>query len=177
MRLVASFPKVDDLSRVATYQWSNGVVAETPLYGAWRRLPHDVHHYIVESRVQPPYGFWSLAGKQAPFESFTLVKGRWPRDRVEWFNRVKRKHHDEMTQSEAMSIVDALARGQLDLHRDWKAIRNQLCRAYAIKADSAFASLDQRDLAELVDVHRAVHAAWDAVPEGGVFEVSWPPRN
>lgn len=177
VQLTVSFPKVESRSRVATFRWSNGVVAESPIFGMWRRLPHDLEHYVIESKVHPPYGFWTLAGKQAPFESFTLVRGRWSRDRVEWFQRVKRQHHDEMVQSESMGIVGALARGEIDLVRDWRAIRRHLTRAYAIQHDSVYASLTQRDLASLVDVHHAVEEAWDATPVGGALEVSWPPRH
>jgi hypothetical protein len=175
MRLEVSFPKVTDRSRVATFTWSDGVVAECPVFGAARRLPHDLEHYVVDAKVRAPYGFWTLAGQQAPFESFTLVRGRWSRDRIEWFQRIKRKHHDEMVQSEAMGIIGALARGDLDLVGDWRHIRRHLTRSYAITRDSVYASLDQRDLASLVDFHRDVEARWDAVPVGGAFEVSWPP--
>lgn len=177
MRLTVSFPKIRDGQRVATYMWSDGMVAESRVYGAWHRLPHDLEHYVLESKVKPPYGFWSLAGQQAPFESFTLIRGRWSRERIEWFQRIKRKHHDEMVQSEAIGIVSALARGELDLHRDWRPIRRQLSRAYAIKSESVYASLEQRDLADLVEVHRSIHAAWDAVAVGQSLEVCWPPQG
>lgn len=174
MKLHASFPKTADSRRVATFEWSDGLVAETPIWSRPTKLPHDLEHYVLESYVQPPYGFWSLAAQQAPFKSLTLVSGRWPRDRVAWFERVKRKHRDEMVQAEAVG-VGAVARGDLDVHRDWATIRRGFTRAYALNGESVFARLDQRDVLLLVDRHRAMHQAWAHLPMGGVLTVDWPP--
>lgn len=105
------------------------------------------------------------------------MDGRWPRGRAEWFARVKRKHDGEMIQAEAIGVVSALARGELDIHRDWQAIRRMLTRAYTYKAESLFASMTQNELLALVPFHHCVQAAWDRVPLGGSLQVSWPRRS
>lgn len=176
MQLIATFPKIDMNRRQATFAWPNGVVAETPIWNRWQQLPHDLEHFITESYVEPPYGFWALARQQAPFNSFTLVRGHWPPERVEWFRRVKRKHRDEMVQAEAIGYVASLANGELDLHADWSVIRRGLTKAYAIKTESAFARVDQRDLEKMVDIHRRVHRLWDDLPLGGALVVDWPSK-
>ena len=179
MRLVASFPKLDGRDRVATfatYTWADGLVATTRMHGRWNALPHDVEHYVMESQVRPPYGFWAQVERQAPLEGFTVVRGRWPKGRKDWLERAYRKHRDEMVQAEAVGI-SRIASGELDVHRDWATIRRWLSRGYAISAPSVYASLTQADLLHIVDVWREVHAAWDAVPVGESLEIHWPPRD
>jgi hypothetical protein len=81
-----------------------------------------------------------------------------------------------MVQAEAIGAVGLIARGELDLHLDWPAIRRGLTRAYAIKTESAFARVDQRDLARMVEIHRHVHQQWDDVPLNGALVVDWPTK-
>ena len=175
MRLTATYPKLESRSNVATFTWSDGLVAQTLISNTTRHLPHDLAHYIVESRAQPPYGFWAMVGRQAPFESLTLIKGRWPKGKRDWFERVKRKHRDEMVQAEGVGgVIDGLVGSTLDLDRDWTVIQRGL-RAHAIKTDGPFASLTKRDLSEIVEFHRQLHALWDGIAVGQAVAVSWPP--
>jgi hypothetical protein len=128
--------------------------------------------------VTIPYGFWALAGRQAPCKSFTVVRGRWPRGKAEWFGRVKRKHGGEMIQAEMVGgIVGALARGELDVRRDWWQIRSMLTRAYTFESDGPFAAVTQADLVGLVPFHDRLHGLWATVPVGGALQVSWPQRG
>lgn len=172
--LRATFPKTRDGHNVAEYAWSDGLTAVSPSNGRPGRLPHDLHHYIVESQVDMPYGFWALAARQAPYESFDLTRGRWPRPEIEWFERVKRKHRGEMVRAEAIGVVAKLARGELDINRDWKAIRRHLTHAYAYESDGPFAGITQRDLVAMVPFYNQLHRIWDGVPVGGALRVSWP---
>ncbi len=174
MQLRARFPKSTDGRNVAEYAWSDGLTGTSPSNGRPGRLPHDLDHYILESQVDVPYGFWALSARQAPFKTFTLVRGRWPRGKAEWFERVKRKHGGEMLQAEAVGIVSRLSRGELDINRDWKSIRRQLTRAYTYESDGPFAAVTQRDLAAIVPFHDELHRTWEAVPVGGALQVSWP---
>lgn len=89
---------------MATLSWRDGTVATTPIWGTPNRLPHDLDHYIVEAVFQPPYGFWGLVERQAPFDSLTLVRGRWPKGKAAWFERVVRKHVAEMLKAEAVGL-------------------------------------------------------------------------
>ena len=175
MQLVARFPKVRTTPRVATFEWSDGLRATTPVHDRWTKLPHDLGHYVVDAYVQPPYGFWSMAHRQAPFESLTPVGRAWPQARVTWFERVKRKHHDELVQAEAIGVVDALAEGRMDLRRDAAAIRRNLTRTYALSRESAFAGVTADDLRTMVEDRRAMERAWEGLPVGGELRVTWPP--
>src|SRR5690349_9692129 len=112
--MTATFTKT--VGAPAVYRWADGTVATTPNWG--RRFPHDLTHWLVEAQVDLPYGFWALAGRQAPFDSFTLVRGRWPKGAHEFLDRVRRKHRGEMLHAEAMGGLP-LARADLDVKGEW----------------------------------------------------------
>jgi hypothetical protein len=175
MQMHATFPKTRDGRNTAEYAWSDGRVATSPSDGRLGRLPHDLEHYILEAQVDVPYGFWALAGRQAPFKSLALARGRWPKKKVDWFERVKRKHGGAMVQAEAIGgFIGRLARGEADIHRDWPAIRRSLTRAYSYESSSPLAALTQEDLMGLVPFHIEMHRVWKTVPVGGAIRVSWP---
>jgi hypothetical protein len=154
----------------AVHRWPGGLVATTrPWTGG---LPHDLGHWFIEAQVDLPWGFWALAARRAPFASFTLVEGRWPKGSREWLARVRRKHGLSMLHAEAQD-GRWLADRDLDVHRDWKEIRAHLARAYAFSA-SPLARFGPPDVERLRPVALRVAELWDALPDGGSIEVSWP---
>lgn len=173
--LTVTFPCTADGRNEATFEWSDGLVCTTVGGGRPGRLPHDLEHYILESQVELPYGFWTLAGKQAPFQSFTHVRGQWPRSRKTWFEQVKKKHRGEMVKADSLAgIVHALARGALDLDRDWREITRQLTHAYRYGSDDAAERITKQDLGRVLAFDHAVRAAWASVSVGGSLKVTWP---
>ena len=177
MPVTAIFPKTRDRSRVATFTWPDGLVATTPIWNRAERLPHDLDHYIVEAVFRPPYGFWALVERQAPFSSLTLVSGRWPKGRAEWLAKVRRKHGAEMLKAEATGLGPLFrAETDADVDRIAPALRRQLERAYALTPDNAFAGATREQFHDVRDLHRSLHDAWNSVPMGGALEVAYPPR-
>ena len=172
----ASFPKQRGPGRVATFQWSDGIIATTPIFGLPVRLPHDLEHYVVEARLRPAYGFWSLVAQQAPFESLTLVRGRWPKGRQEWFDRVRRKHAAEMLKAEATGFC-GLDNPAFDLDAAWPTIRRAMQRSYALNAQTELTHVTKGDIAALHQDTLRLHDAWQAVPDGGALLVQWPPSE
>ena len=157
----------------AIHRWPDGRVA-TAL--PWMKgLPHDLGHWLMEAQVDLPWGFWSLAGQQAPFASLTLVEGRWPKGRQEWFDRVRRKHGLSMLHAEAQD-GHWLADPHLDVHKDWQEIRRRLVHTYAFE-DSPLASWGPQDVERLRPFALRAAATWDALPAGGSVEVAWPGAN
>ena len=123
----------------AVHRWPDGLVATTCVTG--RGLPHDLRHWLMEAQVDLPWGFWCLAGQQAPFESFQIVEGRWPKGRKDWFERIQRKHGPSMLHAEAQDGF-WLTEADLDVHAQWQEIRRRLAKAYAF-ADGPLANLAQ----------------------------------
>lgn len=158
---------------LSVHRWPNGLVATTPQWG--RGLPHDLGHWLMEAQVDLRWGFWSLAGQQAPFESLTVVAGRWPKGRQEWLDRVRRKHGTAMLHAE---VQDGrwLADPNLDVDADWKTIRAKLARTYAFEA-SPLANLAPQDVERLRPFAIRAVATWDALPKGASVEVCWPGAN
>ena len=177
MRLTATFPKADRSRGVAELRWSDGTVATTPMYNHRHLLPHDLEHYVVEAHVDLPFGFWALAGKQTPFESFTLVAGRWNRRARERFERNARKHRGSMLQSEAAFFVHDLATREEDLAAEWPALRRRLRRVYAYETDSPIGDLEVPDVRRIIAFDRELHQRWADLPVGGALQVTWPPAG
>lgn len=175
MRMTATFPKSRDRGALAVFEWPDGLVATCPIQASnTGRLPHDLIHYIGEAQFRPPYGFWGLAARQAPFDSLTLVKGAWPRGRREWLDRVRRKHGVEMFEAEVVEL-GRIADPDLDMDQYWPAQARTLRKAYSYTAENPFANATRSDFVEARQRAIALHEAWRRVPFGGALVVSWPP--
>lgn len=176
--MTATFPKTRGPGRVATFSWPDGTAATTPTWGSPDRLPHDLDHYIIEAVFRPPYGFWDLVERQAPFSSLTLVKGRWPKGKSDWFERVVRKHGLEMLKAEATPLGLLFeAETDKDVDRLIPELRRRLRRSYALSPANAFEGATRDDFHETRELHRTLHGAWARIPMGGALEVAYPPRG
>ncbi len=176
--MTATFPKNREAGRVATFAWPDGTAATTPIWGRPERLPHDLDHYIIDAVFRPPYGFWDLVERQAPYPSLTLVRGRWPKGKPEWYERVVRKHGVEMLKSEATGLgllFRAVTDEQVD--RLVPELRRRLRRSYALSPVNAFEDATRDQFHETRELHKALHRAWDGVPTGGALEVAYPLRG
>lgn len=173
--MTATFPKSHDHVCVAIFEWPDGSAATTPMWGRRDRLPHDLGHYIGEAQFRPPYGFWSLAAQQAPFNSLTLVRGRWPGDRQEWLDRIRRKHGAEMLKAEALDLSRLADISESDLEGRWPVAARSLRNGYSFTRSSPFDSATRTDFFEARERAIALNEAWRRVPFGGALVVSWPP--
>jgi hypothetical protein len=172
-QMTVTYTKI--LGAPAVHRWPGtpGLVATClPWTGG---LPHDLGHWFMEAQVDLRWGFWSLAGQQAPFSSLTLVQGRWPKGRQEWFDRVRRRHGLSMLHAEAHG-GPWLADPDLDVRRDWSEIRRSLARMYAF-TESPLARLGPHDVEALRPFAQRAAATWDALAPGGSVEVRWPGAN
>jgi hypothetical protein len=173
--VTAVFPKTRGPSRVATFLWPDETVATTPIWGRPERLPHDLDHYIIEAVFRPPYGFWGLVERQAPFSSLTLVAGRWPKDKAEWFQRVVRKHGTEMLKAEATGLELLFqAATDDDVDRAIPELRRRIRRSYALSPENAFGDATRQQFYEARQLHTILDRAWRGVPMGGALEVLYP---
>jgi hypothetical protein len=169
--MTATFTKTPGAPTV--YRWRDGTVATTMNWG--RGIPHDMGHWFMEAQVDLPYGFWSLAGQQAPFDSFTLVHGRWPKGRQEFLDRVRRKHREAMLHAEAHGGL-WLARPDLNVHAEWPDIRRKLAKAYAF-TESPLAHLGPDDVERLRPFALRATQVWNDLPDGASVEVRWAGAN
>ena len=172
-QMTVTFTKVRGAPAVHRWPSTPGLVATSMVWNAG--LPHDLGHWMMEAQVDLPWGFWSLAGQQAPFDSLVLVGGRWPKGRQEWLNRVRRKHGYAMLHAEAQD-GSWLARPDLNVHAEWREIRDRLTKTYAF-SDSPLTRFGPQDVEALRPFARRAAAAWDELPAGGSVEVSWPGAN
>lgn len=169
--MIVTFTKVRGAP--AVHRWPDGSAA-TGL--PWTSgLPHDLGHWMMEAQVELPYGFWALAGQQAPFASLTLVQGRWPKGKQEWFDRVRRKHGTAMLHAEAQDGI-WLADPDLDVRAQWSEIRRRLTQTYAFQ-ESPLQRWGPQDIERLRPFALRNAAIWEGLPAGGQVEVHWPGAN
>jgi hypothetical protein len=155
------------------HRWPGGLAATTM---SWTKgLPHDLGHWLLEAQVDLRWGFWSLAGQQAPFDSFTVIEGRWPKGRKEWLDRVRRKHGLSMLHAEAQD-GRWLADPDLNVRAQWQEIRRRLTRMYAFH-ESPLSGFTPDDVERLRPFAQRAAATWDSLPYGGSVEVRWPGAN
>jgi hypothetical protein len=171
--MIVTFTKTPNASAVYRWPATPDLVATALQWG--RGFPHDLSHWLLEAQVDLPWGFWSLAGQQAPFESLVVVSGRWPKGKREWLDRVRRKHDLSMLHAEAQG-GSWLVRKDLDVHRDWPDIRARLARTYAFTR-SPLADLGPQDVTRMRTFALRAVATWEALPAGGSVEVHWPGAN
>ena len=173
--MTATFPKSRNAHCVALFEWPDGSAATTPMWGIVGALPHDLGHYVGEAQFRPPYGFWNLAAQQAPFASLTLVRGRWPGDRHEWLERIRRKHGVEMLKAEALDLSRLADRSIGDIDRHWPGMARRLRNGLSFTRTSPFDHATKADFVEARDRAIALNKAWGRVPVGGALIVFWPP--
>jgi hypothetical protein len=157
----------------AIHRWPGGLVATTmPWTGGF---PHDLGHWLMEAQVDLPWGFWSLAARRAPFRSFTLVSGRWPKDADVWLDRVRRRHGLAMLHAEGHD-GKWLADPDLDVRRSWPLIRRRLAVAYCFE-DNPLLRLTPSDVERLRSFALDVARQWEELAPGGCLLVRWPGRS
>lgn len=168
--MAVTFTKVRGAPSLFRWPGTPGLVAAGQPWS--KGLPHDMAHWLMEAQVDLPHGFWSLAGQQAPFASLHVIEGRWPAGRREWLDRVRRKHDLSMLHAEVQE-GEWLADPDLDVHREWPRIRDQLARTYAFTG-SPLAGMGPDDVERLRPFARRAAAAWHDLPAGGALELHWP---
>lgn len=168
----ADFPKTPVRDRVTTLTWPNGFKATTSQYGRLERVPHDLTHFATDVILRPRYGFWELASQMAPYSSLTPVTGRWPSERVRWFDSVWKRHAGEMAEAEDYGrLWDAAAD---DAAERWGEVRWSVGHSYTPNRVSPLASLSDVEIRRVGDYCREVRSAWESVPVGGSLIVRWP---
>jgi hypothetical protein len=171
--MTVTFTKTSGVPAMFRWPKTPDVVATSPQWGTG--FPHDLQHWLMEAQVDLPWGFWALAGRQAPFDSLQLVRGRWPKGRAEMLERVRRKHRTEMLHAEVQGGL-WLADPELNVHADWSRIRQKLARTYAFN-ESPLAKFGPQDVERLRPFAQRAVTAWDRLPMGGSVEVHWPGAN
>ena len=171
--MTVTFTKIRGAAAIYRWPATPGLVALSMQWSTG--LPHDLGHWMMEAQVDLPWGFWSLAGQQAPYASFELIEGRWPKGKQEWYARVVRKHGMSMLHAEAQDGY-WLTDPNLNVRADWPEIRERLRNTYAFD-DSPLRGMSPDDVEKLRPFALRNAAIWSELPAGGAVEVDWPGAN
>jgi hypothetical protein len=164
----ARYPKVEDRRRRAVLVWPDGFSATVPQYQRVSRLPHDLEHHAVDAILRPRWGFWELVAAKAPFSNVTPSRP-WPRERVEWFERIVRHHRDAMVEAERLT---GLLPGQTS---SWQAARRALRAMWTDRSDNPRPQLTINVYQRMGKLHGDLPRSWAAWSDGDWLSVTWPP--
>ena len=145
----------------------DGVRLMVPVFGPLAPMPHDLLHYLVESELELPRGFWGTIAAGAIFEGMRVVGGRQPPHAREHSRDVMKAHHWEILFAEV--VVG-------DLH---EALRGQLAPVVPLPIESPHVpsrtTSDRRALiARLLPAAEELRFRWERIPLGETLLVQWP---
>jgi hypothetical protein len=130
-------------------------------------LPHDLAHFVVESELALPYGFWGCVGRGAEFRSVRVLAGRRPPRAGERSTAILREAGQRLTEAEVLVGV-LIAASSIDRRRYWPVVRERLDRGWTI-----LTTVDEQAVERACRRLRSVAQRWAALPPGGELHLVW----
>jgi hypothetical protein len=150
---------------------SDGVTLRVPGYGFMRPLPHDLGHYVVETTLKLPHGFWGSVAAGAKLAGMVVLRGRQKPHADEQAKAIAKANASQLGEAERLVAgVEKLVEHNLD--RDWQLVEAHLKEVMAATSANA-RILDRCDVRDVCAAWRAMQAQWDAVPIGDCLRIQW----
>ncbi len=130
-------------------------------------LPHDLAHFVVESELGLPYGFWGCVARGAEFRSVRVLAGRRPPRAGERSSSIIKEAGQRLIEAEVLVGV-LIAAASTDRRRYWPAVRERLERGWTI-----LTALDEQAVERACLRLRQVAQEWAALPPGGELHLVW----
>lgn len=135
-------------------------------------LPHDLAHFIVESELDLPYGFWGCLARGAEFRSARVRAGRRPPRARERSTAILKEAGQRLTEAEVLVGVLMTAAAS-DRRRCWPIVRDRLQRGWTI-----LTPVGEQAVERACQRLRDTAHEWAALPSGGELRLTWPvPRR
>ena len=150
----------------------DGATIELPSHVPFHRLPHDLAHFVVESAMGLPCGFWGSIADGAIFWEMRVVPRRRAAGAAERSKKVMKRAGPQITEAEALvgTVVDIYQRR---LDRDWTTVR-------ALLAGTWRPARPSRGLPTQAEIHRLCEALakaetrWLDLAIGESLALNWP---
>jgi hypothetical protein len=148
---------------------SDGVRLTVPVFGPMEPMPHDLLHFLVESELELPDGFWGSVAAGAIFEGMHVVGGRQHPHAGERSRAVMKAHHQGILFAEG--VVG-------DLH---EALHGTPEPQVPLWIESPHVpsrtTSDRRALiVQLLRTAEELRFRWERIPLGETLLVQWPDR-
>ncbi len=163
----AIFVRQDHDRYVTRVTRDDGVVLEIQGFDRTGGLPHDLAHFLVESELGLPFGFWGCIAQGAEFNSARVVDGRRPPHAGERSKVVLKEAGQRLTEAEVLVGVLVTA-ATTDAKRCWPIVRARLERGWTVPSP-----VEEQAVESACSLLRETAPRWAGVPVGGELRFSW----
>jgi hypothetical protein len=169
MRIVVT--RLDD-KRYGSVIKRDGVSFRLGGPGFMKTLPHDLAHYVVESTLGLPHGFWGCIADGAVPAGMTWISGRQKPRAKEMAKTILKARKSEL--SEAEVLVDTFEGGiSQGIADDWPAMRASLKDRLGTRSATAD-SIGPEDVANVRCAWSELQSRWQALQPGQSLTLDWP---
>lgn len=161
----ARFVRSDHDRYLTRVRRDDGVTLEIRGFSRARGLPHDLAHFVVESELDLPFGFWGCVAAGAQFGA--VFAGRRPPHGRERSKAVLKQAGQRLTEAEVLVGVLTHAAGT-DSERYWPTVRAKLDRGWTI-----LSPLDEQAVEEACRLLRQTAVRWSRLPVGDELPLCW----
>jgi hypothetical protein len=163
--------RIDAKRYLTVVERNDGVKLQVPGYGFMRALPHDLCHYVVETALKLPRGFWGSVAGGAKLAGMVLVEGRQKPHTKEQAKATLKANAAHLSEAERLvACFETLVNSGLD--HDWpaaEALLKEVSGGFHHKARP----ISRSDFASVCAAWRAMQSQWDALPIGDCLHLEW----
>jgi hypothetical protein len=140
--------------------------------GAKGHLPHDLVHYVVESELGLPAGFWGSIAEGAVFRSMTWLYGRRRPHATERGSAVIKANGDALTAAEVLTSIFAGAL-EKDFNGDEIALAGEIHRRWTARPAGGGTDISREAAIRACAALRDMAERWRETPIGESLTVAW----
>lgn len=132
-------------------------------------IPHDLSHFIVESKLNMRQGFWGCVAKGALFSGMNIVEGRQKAHARSRSKQVIKESSQQLRLAECLvRVFDQISVDELD--RVKASATKHLSQ---ISSDIKPNELSDSTIMNIYSTFRAFQNNWQRIDEGENIEISW----
>lgn len=132
-------------------------------------VPHDLSHFVVESKLDLRQGFWGCVADGALFPGMNIIEGRQKPNAKSKSKQIIRAAHQQIR------LAECLVRVFNEIYADQSDRILLLARNYLkeISADIKPGNLLDATILDVCSTLQAFQSNWQAMDIGKSIEVSW----
>jgi hypothetical protein len=140
------------------------------------RLPHDLVHYVVESELGLPDGFWGSVADGAVFHSMVWLYGRRRPHATERGDAVIRANEVALGAAELIAAIFAAAL-EAGLKGDELRLAGKILRRWSRRSGGGGTSISREASVRVCTALSEMGERWERTPVGGTLTVAWDFRR
>lgn len=132
-------------------------------------IPHDLSHFIVESKLDMPQGFWGCVANGALFAGMNIIEGRQKAHAKSKSKQVIKQAYQQLRLAECLvRLFDKISAGELD-----RVVLKAQKHLSQISADIKPKELSNSAILDICSTLKAFKADWQAMDVEESIELCW----